>query len=173
MKIMNMTPEYYEQKAIMHSVTWKETYRGLMPDGFLNSRNFEHCLKTTKEHPEHTFIAVEDSKVIGFINFLPSVQCDKGQDLSEICALYVLKAHQRKGVGRTLLEKCFALLCDKDIILTVVKGNKTAIMFYEAMGFVHTGKVSQRNTQWGSITLIQMIKKKKSQNLFTMREAIL
>lgn len=127
-------------KGYVHYHSWIETYTGLINQEYLNSLSLERCIKLARKHPENTFVALVDNKVIGFACYIKSRDNDLN-DSGEITAIYVLQAYQDKGIGRALMSACIKALEEfKNISLWVLKSNKKAIEFYRYLGFKLDGK---------------------------------
>jgi ribosomal protein S18 acetylase RimI-like enzyme len=143
---------YEDVKALgaLHVQTWRETYRDLMPEEFLDGLSPEaHSVKWRKWlcDPKclvRTVVAEEGSTLMGFSILGPprhSVPTATG----EIRAIYVLKDAQGKGIGRRLLSEAAKELHDLGFecaALWVAAENAQALSFYEKMG----GVLSDRRT---------------------------
>lgn len=91
--ITEMTEKHYNGKAHVQYTAWSETYRGLMPDEFLDNRKLESCYESTLKHPQDTYVALVDETVAGFIWYSPDArEYTRKTGMSEINALYVLKS---------------------------------------------------------------------------------
>jgi GNAT superfamily N-acetyltransferase len=101
------------QEADAHSIsciyihTWQDTYLGLVPFGYLYSmstsrleQGFKNELKSKKAI---SYVAEDAGEVVGFVSGGYERQ---GDDIynGEIYALYVLKNHQRQGIGAGLVS---------------------------------------------------------------------
>jgi ribosomal protein S18 acetylase RimI-like enzyme len=78
-------------------------------------------------------VAEDEGDIVGFVHA-------HGDWMS---ALYLLPAHQRRGVGRTLLSELCAAVQARgvaEIRFDCVATNANAIAFYEAMGARRTGR---------------------------------
>ena len=138
--ITEMTEKHYNGKAHVQYTAWSETYRGLMPNEYLDSRTFMACYKSTLEHPQNTYVALVGETVVGFIWYSPEARdYTHRTGMSEINALYVLKKYQHLGIGKALMEKALSMLPHKTAVLYVLQSNTPAIIFYEHMGFKFTG----------------------------------
>ena len=127
----------------MHSLTWRETYAGLLPQQLIDLVTPEFALRSTLTHPmETTYLAVLDGTVIGFADFAdPARPPIDYPDCSEITSLYVLAKDQGRGVGRALFESTISHTANPSrVALWAFIGNVRAIGFYEHCGFHRTGK---------------------------------
>ncbi|NNN05442.1 MAG: GNAT family N-acetyltransferase [Elusimicrobia bacterium] len=86
---------------------WRETYAGQMPDEYLSGldavRRAAHWSKilASPGPQEATFLIRRGGEKVGFVSFGPG----RGERLNgwgEIYALYLLKSHQRRGLGTAL-----------------------------------------------------------------------
>ncbi len=87
--------------------TWQDTYLGLVPYGYLSamsvSQHEQAFLKELKSRQIVSFVAEDDHTVVGFI----TGGCERNGDRiynGEIYTLYVMKNHQRQGVGAKLVS---------------------------------------------------------------------
>ena len=64
------------------------------------------------------------------------------EDHGEVYSFYINPKYSRKNFGRQLIESTFNYLQEKyDVVdVWVLKENKRAIDFYEALGFIKSGK---------------------------------
>ena len=133
-------------KDIAHVVTvaWNETYKGIVPDWFLDelkNNEEERAKKTFNEFDEqdnNQFVLEVDNKVVGFVNF--GVTGDESyQNCGEIFALYILSEYKGNGFGRKLVETAKNELknmgYDK-MIIACLKGNPSND-FYKHIGGVY------------------------------------
>ena len=141
--IQPLNRKYLRQKAEVHSVTWRETYSGLLPQPLIDLVTPEFALRATLTHPlETTYIAIASAKVIGFTDFSdPARPPIDYPNCSEITSLYVLAEYHGQGVGRVLFETAIAHAAHPDrVALWAFLGNEHAIGFYEHCGFHQTGR---------------------------------
>ena len=145
-------------KAYVHYTAWNETYTGLMPQGFLDGRSLEKCIKNAYEYPKNTFVAVAEEKVVGFALYIPESRELVGiKPSSEVVAIYVLQKYQRNGIGEALLKQCIKVLPRNPIAIFVLKGNEKAINFYKKQGFKFTGKTVEQNVKGGTLVELEMV----------------
>jgi ribosomal protein S18 acetylase RimI-like enzyme len=145
-------------RAFVHHTAWQETYQGLVPDALLERMSFENCRKIAYQYPENTLAALADEQVVGFISFLPvSRSFVSIQPSCEIVGLYVLKKHQKSGIGTALLNECIDILPPSPILLFVLERNEKAIRFYKQKGFRFTGKKIKQDVIGGQLIELEMV----------------
>ena len=135
--------EIKDCKSIAHVLTlaWNETYKGIVPDWFLdNLKNNE--IKRAKmlkdeydENNNNQYVLVVDNEIVGYVKY--GISDDKQfSNCGEVIALYILKKYQGKGFGRKLVEKAINEIknmgCDK-MIIACLKGNPSND-FYRHLG---------------------------------------
>lgn len=129
--------------ARVHVDTWKATYRGIVPDRYLDELTYESDLsrgfgKWLKEPtPYWTYLVAVDSagNVIGFAVGGPNRDPDP-EFKGELGAIYVLKESQGKGVGRALVREVARHLIEigtASMIVWVLEANPYR-RFYEKLG---------------------------------------
>jgi ribosomal protein S18 acetylase RimI-like enzyme len=128
--------------AAVHVDTWRTTYRGLIPQHYLDNLTVQNRsigwvrLLEWGESKLITLVSeVHDGRVVGFVSGGPL----RGRDRrfqSEISLLYVQPAFQRAGHGRRLfLAASNRLACAgyKGLMVWVLAENPSR-RFYEALG---------------------------------------
>ncbi|MBW8813791.1 MAG: GNAT family N-acetyltransferase [Caulobacterales bacterium] len=134
-------PADAEALARVHVASWRETYRGLLPDAYLarmsetaHARRFARSL--LQPGPDEVTLATADrAGIVGYAAGGPSRRRVPGE--AEIATLYVLRAAQRHGLGRRLLvETARALAAEgaKSLVISVLRDNIAARGFYEHLG---------------------------------------
>ena len=157
-QILSARPEHSDGIGYVHYTAWEQTYRGLMPDGFLNGRTLEKCRALSRAYPGPRLVAVDGGQVVGFACYEHEARDFTNRTgMSEVSALYLLRSHQGQGNGRRLMEACLAALPHAQVILYVLKGNKQAIGFYGHMGFCLTGRELRQDTGFGEIVELEML----------------
>ena len=130
-----VTAEEIEGKSRVHWQAWREAYDEILPAEFQEQMTLDKCRFYSQKYPENTLIALDDTKVAGFVSY--GDFRDPATIAGEIIALYVLKDYCGKGVGHQLMQAAFAALDSyPEILLWVLEDNKRAIAFYKKMGFV-------------------------------------
>ena len=126
----------------IHAESWRETYRGVLPDRLLQSLSalvraamWQGTLE--REPPVLLFVAERPSGEL--VGFAGGGQC-RATSLphdAEVYAIYVLRAAQRRGCGRRLVAAVAAALQARgfrSICLWVLRENANARAFYERLG---------------------------------------
>jgi GNAT superfamily N-acetyltransferase len=139
--------------ADIHVRTWQATYRGFVPDAYLESldpvrwRPFWQDRLRHTEPPSGTLVLVPagGGRPIGFVSYGPS-RDDDDPAAGEIFAIYVLPQHQGGGGGRRLMEAALAALAGAGFAtatLWVLDGNERARRFYERGGWRPDGQAKR------------------------------
>jgi len=128
--------------AGIHVDTWRTTYRGIIADEVLDGMSCdvsERAARSRIEEPEPgTFVYVaedDDGRVVGFAMGGPD-RDNNPEYKGEVYAIYILKDHQRKGIGRLLLRAAAARLLEQGLssMLTWCFRDNPSRAFYERMG---------------------------------------
>ncbi len=148
--------------ARVHVDTWRTAYAGILPAEFLAGLSYagrEQMWKQalTADRPATCMVVAEtdDGEVVGFAYGAPERE---GNPLyrGELFAIYVLKGHQRRGVGRRLFSAMVHHFISQDIdsmLLWVLEDNHPACRFYELMGGEY---VEQKTITIGGTDLIEV-----------------
>ncbi|MBR3771528.1 MAG: GNAT family N-acetyltransferase [Clostridium sp.] len=144
-------------KGYEHCTSWKEAYRGIICDQYLDSMTVEATTARARRFPENTLVAKDRERVIGFAVYGES----RDEDLAnagEIEALYVLSEYYGCGAGFRLMNEAVTKLREYDtIFLWVLEENKRAIRFYERYGFKMDGK--RKEWELGTmVSIVRMVK---------------
>lgn len=138
--------------------SWQHSYRGMLPQLFLDRLTDERWLATLRARPERSICLFEDGKMLGTV--MTDFCREKGQEgWGEIVSLYLLPEAIGFGHGRLLTEAAMDALraegCEQ-ACLWVFRANEYAAEFYRHLGFAHTGR-SQTEMYGGEpIELIEM-----------------
>lgn len=129
--------------AQIHIDTWRSTYRGIIPDKVLASLSYEQRKNSWHQvfddaSKANGFTYLADNKlgqVIGFVNG-GKERTGNPAYKGELNAIYILKDHQQKGVGRELVRLAAQRLSHMEIhsMLAWVLEANPACNFYEALG---------------------------------------
>lgn len=143
MKIRPALPSDARAIANLHVRTWQSTYRGIVPDAYLDALSVDERETVLRESimsgsPE-MWVANCDSGIMGWIAFGASRDPDARPGVGEIEAIYVSPEHWSMGTGRELWNVARARLVERDfasVTLWVLEQNERAKRFYCAAGFV-------------------------------------
>lgn len=144
--------------AEIHVASWHSTYRGLLPNSYLDTLGIEQRLPMWERMLEsapastHVWVAVVDGEIVGFCSIGPSQSLDGDNgDTLEIYTIYLRPEHQRRGIGTGLLqqaERKMNALGASTAILWVLRDNLSARRFYEASGWNFDG-IEKLDEIWG------------------------
>ncbi|WP_341315717.1 GNAT family N-acetyltransferase [Paraburkholderia sp. IMGN_8] len=132
--------------ASIHSTSWQATYRGLLPDAFLDGEvngeraaYWEARLSAPGGERRSVLIAELAGEPIGFVCVEQQPESAWGVLLDN---LHTLPEHQGIGVGKLLMRaaKDWARAQgETQLYLYVLEGNTAAIGFYERQGWQFVG----------------------------------
>jgi len=134
-------PADAEALARAHVTSWRETYRGLLPDAYLarmsetaHARRFAHLL--LKPGPDDVTLAAADRwGIVGYAQGGPSRRRVEGE--AEVATLYLVRAAQGRGLGERLLRdtaRALAAHGARSLVISVLRDNVGARGFYEHLG---------------------------------------
>jgi ribosomal protein S18 acetylase RimI-like enzyme len=142
--------------AVVHVVSERAAYRGLLPDAILDSlseREQEIAWRARLETGHSTtLVGGKEADVWGWINFGESRDPDAAPRTGEIRAMYVTPDKWRRGVGTALWEEAtrsFPQAEYGDVTLWVYARNQLARRFYEKIGFRLEGDVEKNVDRGG------------------------
>ncbi|WP_308635856.1 GNAT family N-acetyltransferase [Paenibacillus silvisoli] len=124
----------------VHAEAYRDTYRGLMPDDYLElvtPAAREHYFRSAiLQGTEQIAIILQDQTAAGCMTL------QAAQDVGEISAIYLLRRFRGAGLGKQALDWGIEQLrsqgCSK-AVLWVLGDNQPAIRFYEKQGFASDG----------------------------------
>jgi len=135
-------PSDAEDLARVHVTSWRETYRGLLPDAFLArmsepgfTRRFRRAL--TEPGTSVTLAAADRYGLVGYAQGGPSRRSTPGE--AEIATLYVLRQAQGRGLGAQLMAEMARAMAAQgatSLMISVLRDNIRARGFYEHLGGV-------------------------------------
>ncbi|CAM3162108.1 GNAT family N-acetyltransferase [Filibacter tadaridae] len=139
MLIRKATTEDAKGIANVHVNSWRTTYKGIVPDAFLESLSYEKreqiWLQGIKEN--HVYIAEdENGQVVGFSTGGKERTGNYEAYTGELYAIYLLEEYQSKGIGRLLVQSIVDDLKEKGLnsMLIWAMEENPACRFYEALG---------------------------------------
>lgn len=124
--------------AAVHVRSWQATYRGVVPDAFLDALSVEDragMWRGWMSGPTdvRVWVAEESGRVVGFVA-AGSQHPSEQDDVAEVHAIYVEPWRTGHGLGRELLDRAVGELRPGygAVILWVLEANDGARRFYEA-----------------------------------------
>ncbi len=128
--------------ARVHVDSWRTTYRGIVPDGFLAALSYEQRERMWRgilsPASGSSFVYVAEcpgGQIVGFASGGPvrDLAPDYG---GELYAVYLLQDQQRHGLGRRLIGAVVRRLIQAGMtsLLVWVLADNPARKFYEALG---------------------------------------
>jgi GNAT superfamily N-acetyltransferase len=140
------TPGDADGIARVHVEGWRTTYRGIVPDSYLDSLDVIQRSARWLDilnSPSRVLVAEEAGSIVGFANggAIRETVCDCD---AELYAIYLDAGRRREGIGTALLAD-LARLLDEDgfqsMAVRVLDANM-ATRFYERSGAVRVGAKS-------------------------------
>lgn len=137
-----------EGLAKTHIQSWQETYKNIVPQGYLDSlpnelhERIQNWSKTILNPKRWLWVATIDDQIVGFALFgLPR---DSNKDgYIELGAIYLLEKFKGLGIGFSLLSEGFSFMYTlgyKKSYCWVLDGNPT-VKFYERSGAKFSGDI--------------------------------
>ncbi len=141
-EIVDAGPDDADAVARVHAESWKATYRGILPDAYLDSEvdgertRYWHAALADTRYPI-VKLAREAGSVVGLIALHNDPE-DEGYDFT-VEHLHLLPESKGNGLGRKLMKEA-AIAAQAagaaNICLWVFEDNTAAIGFYERLGGV-------------------------------------
>ncbi|MEP6493551.1 MAG: GNAT family N-acetyltransferase [bacterium] len=143
MRIRRATVADVADIAAVHVASWQTTYPGIVDQESITRRSlevrteqWERALRGETRLEPMVFVAEnDDGEVAGFVSGGPIRVPRTGFD-AELYAIYLIKAAQRTGVGRGLVERLVTALARENYASLVVEvlADNPACRFYERLG---------------------------------------
>jgi GNAT superfamily N-acetyltransferase len=146
-----------EAIAVLHTESWRRTYRGMMADEFLDGAALGNRRTVWRERLHgaapglHVCVAEHHKRIVGFVCAFANHDPNWGAYIDN---LHVAHDWHRRGVGRALMRSTAEWLCglqpDGGVYLWVMEANAPARRFYERLGASHAGNVNLEDPGGGS-----------------------
>ena len=146
-----------EAIAALHAESWRRTYRGMMPDAFLDGPALEdrrrvwHTRLGTAGADQLVIVAEDGARIIGFICVF--ARGDDGWG-AYIDNLHVAHDRKQRGLGRALMRQAAEWICATQpgggVYLWVMEANANARGFYDRRGAHNMETVEQSDPGGGS-----------------------
>jgi RimJ/RimL family protein N-acetyltransferase len=130
--------------AEIHVADWRWAYKGLVPDGLLDSLSVDRREEMWRRGFARgragwaVFVAERDGTVIGFVGCGPGMDDDAGDETGEVYAIYLRPDVVGTGVGRALFARATDHLRQfgfRRATLWVLANNARTRRFYEIAGW--------------------------------------
>ena len=142
-RIRAATSEDAEAIAQVIIDTWRDAYRGMVPDAVLANlshqeftANYRQALEKPQTGVLMTLVAEDErGQVVGVVSTAPAVDSDAPYTV-QIRVLYVLPAYQGRRMGRALVQTAaerFVARGHNAMVIWVLEANIPARRFYEAL----------------------------------------
>jgi ribosomal protein S18 acetylase RimI-like enzyme len=147
--------------AELNVACWKEAFRGLVADDYLDALSAEGRVEKVARRVEEApgpagvtnLVCEADGRVVGFVDFGPSRDDDaEPARVAEINGIYVHPGAWGKGFGRRLMQAALERITARgfcEVTLWTLRGNDAAIGFYRRMGFASDGAEQTAATAGG------------------------
>ena len=128
-----------EAIAQVQVATWQDTYRGILPQPFLESLDVERSAESWQAvigDKRRTTLVADAPGVVGFCTAGPSRGEHSGYR-GEVEAIYILPAEQGRGHGTALIHAAMRWLTERDlepVLVWALEANAAAHGFYESLG---------------------------------------
>lgn len=142
MIIRNKKESDIESLAKVHYESWITTYKGIVPDSYLDSLSLESYIEKHHMFNAPCIVAEVDGKVVGFLMYSKDKDEDTSDKCGEIMVIYLLQEYQHKGIGTLLMNEAEKRMKSEfdQLSLWVLEDNIPTVKFYEKMGFEKDGK---------------------------------
>lgn len=158
LSIRKATLEDAANIARVHIVSWQESYRGIVPQPYLDSLEIgarTDAWKSRLERPVSTvFVAILDGQLCGFIGGGRAREPVQDFD-GEFFAIYLLDAAKGHGIGRLLMRRLAETLLANGLtkgMVWVLADNPTR-NFYEHLG---AREIAQKIAPVGGADLLEI-----------------
>ena len=128
--------------AALHAESWRRSYRGMLPDAFLDDEVFadraalweQRFNDPDKQLVTRTIVAELDGEMVAFVHSIADEDPEWGTLLDN---LHVRHGTKRLGVGTRLMAETAAWLEERastaGLYLWVLENNAPAVRFYDAL----------------------------------------
>lgn len=143
--------------AAIHAASWKTTYRGLLPEAFLDTITADsrepmwNRILGNPDHPGTVWVAMRDGEVVGFCAVMSSRTGSDDRPTLEVQTIYLKPGTERHGIGSAMFHEMLRHATEtgyRRLELWVHRDNANARAFYEAHGWI-TDDVPKVEQFWG------------------------
>ncbi|MGE7949319.1 N-acetyltransferase family protein [Lysinibacillus sp. NPDC093688] len=131
----------------VHVDSWRTTYKGILPDDFLNNLSYKQRTELWKKNisdaTNYVLVAeTEQGKIIGFATS-GTRKTNSVPNSTDLTSIYLLEEYHGKGIGKQLLKEIFTYFKQKGyekVFVEVLAENKTRY-FYEYYGAQYVNNI--------------------------------
>ena len=175
MRIREAQYEDAEGIGIVHVDTWRFTYRGIVPDSYLDSLSHESAALKWQERLTnrelmrfHLVAETDDGRIAGIAEGGLNDDEHYPEYEGQVYTLYILKEYQGNGVGRMLMDAVierFLRVGIDDMLVWVVSKNPSR-GFYERLGgrflgtstlHIHGADVEESAYGWEDLSAVACV----------------
>jgi GNAT superfamily N-acetyltransferase len=123
--------------------SWRATYRGMVPDGYLDAMRVEdstalwqRVLSVPEQSKPSVHVLEAAGEILGFASAMLLPEARLGFD-AELTGIYLAQPVQRQGWGQCLLKAVIADCLQRGatgMLVWVIAGNQAGRQFYEKLG---------------------------------------
>ena len=136
--------------ATVHVKSWQKTYRGQVPDSYLDNLSIperasklEKMIEENRKKNVHNFVIEEDKLIVGILAVGENTDNDLPSNVGQLYVIYIHPDHEGKGFGSMLMNKAIEILKEDGYTkatLWVLDTNSKARSWYEHKGWKIEGK---------------------------------
>ena len=130
-----------QEIAKIYTGNWQKTYRGLLPDAFLEKMNPEDAAVKWNDYVripgQGIFVAEESGTVAGFAAYRPD---ENDEHALYLDSLHVAEEMRGQGTGTALIRTVGRYAANNNYVrmtIRIVRGNDAARALYCKLGAVH------------------------------------
>jgi len=147
MKIRKANIQDAQSIGKVHVDSWRTTYKGILPDDFLNRLSYEQRTELWKNNISDAtnYVLVAENEQGEIIGFATSSTRKRNSvvNSTDLTSIYLLEQYHGKGIGKQLLKEIFTYCNQKGyekVFVEVLAENKTRY-FYEYYGAQYVNNV--------------------------------
>lgn len=138
MTIRNMLESDIPQVKELYAAAWKEGYKGLLPQGYLDTLTPD---KINSVIDDGSFVALDGERIAAHCHARPASELE-WRGWGEIHTMYTHPDYWRQGFGTAVFQHAEEWLHERgfdEVYLYVLEGNSRAEGFYKSQGFFPNG----------------------------------
>jgi len=148
-KIRRATPSDAKEIATIHVETWKDAYKGLIPNDYLQSLSVAdkakkwHEMLSDENDQTIYLVGLLNDEISGWASLCKCRDEDTKENWGELGGIYIHPSAQNKGLGSILMKEGLSILKNDgytQATLWVLTTNISTREFYEAKGWRLEGK---------------------------------